>query len=202
MRSMVLPAPVTGGLPLINTTEEIGPGINLQHMQALDQNGWYNARSLTVDLSDKAVSTDLLTAGPVAAGGPLSEAADKAGAVAGVNGDFYDLGNSTAAHGAEIQNGQLLKTSNLGGPEAADAQPHIGVSQEGIAHLVNLTVNASANFAGTDHEVAGDRGSAAAERAGPGGEDPVWADGHLDQSQWGAAGVGVRAGVPGRVRGP
>jgi hypothetical protein len=35
------PAPVTGGLPLINTTEKIGPGINLQHVQALDQNGWY-----------------------------------------------------------------------------------------------------------------------------------------------------------------
>jgi hypothetical protein len=105
------PAPVTGGLPLTNTTEKIGPGIDLQHVQALDQNGWYNARFLNVNLSDKAVSTDLLTAGPVASGGPLSEAADKAGAVAGVNGDFYDLGNSTAAHGAEIQNGKLLKTS-------------------------------------------------------------------------------------------
>ncbi|WP_203949547.1 phosphodiester glycosidase family protein, partial [Planotetraspora thailandica] len=147
------PAPVTGGLPLINTTEKIGPGINLQHVQALDQNGWYNARFLTVDLSNSAVGTDLLTAGPVASGGPLSVAADKAGAVAGVNGDFYDLGNSTAAHGAEIQNGQLLKTSNLGGPEAAQAQPHVGVSKDGIAQLVNLMVNASANFAGTDHKV-------------------------------------------------
>ncbi|WP_176993929.1 phosphodiester glycosidase family protein, partial [Nonomuraea jiangxiensis] len=147
------PAPVTGGLPLINTTEKIGPGINLQHVQALDQKGWYNARFLTVDLSNSAVSTDLLTAGPVASGGPLSVAANKAGAVAGVNGDFYDLGNSTAAHGAEIQNGQLLKTSNLGGPEAAQVQPHVGVSQDGITQLVNVMVNASANFAGTDHKV-------------------------------------------------
>jgi hypothetical protein len=45
---MVAAAPVTGGLPLINTTEKIGPGINLQHVQALDQNGWYNARFLNV----------------------------------------------------------------------------------------------------------------------------------------------------------
>ncbi|WP_371785651.1 phosphodiester glycosidase family protein [Streptosporangium subroseum] len=147
------PAPVTGGLPLINTTEKIGPGINLQHVQALDQNGWYNARFLTVDLSNSAVGTDLLTAGPVASGGPLSVAANKAGAVAGVNGDFYDLGNSTAAHGIEVQNGQLLKTANIGGPEAADVLPHVGVSQDGIAQLVNATVNASANFAGTDHKV-------------------------------------------------
>ncbi len=147
------PAPVTGGLPLVNTSEKIGPGINLQHIQALDQKGWYNARFLTVDLANSAVSTDLLTAGPVASGGPLSAAADKAGAVAGVNGDFYDLGNSTAAHGAEIQNGRLLKTSNLGGPEAAQAQPHVGVSKDGIAQLFNATVNASANFSGTDHKL-------------------------------------------------
>ncbi|MDN3354969.1 phosphodiester glycosidase family protein [Actinomadura sp. DC4] len=147
------PLPVTGGLPLVDTTERIGPGIDLQHVQALDQNGWYNGRFLTVNLSDSAVSTDLLTAGPVASGGPLSEAADKAGAVAGVNGDFYDLGNSTAAHGAEIQNGKLLKTSNLGGPEAAQTQPHVGVSEDGIAQLVNATVSASANFSGTDHKI-------------------------------------------------
>jgi exopolysaccharide biosynthesis protein len=147
------PAPVTGGLPLVDTTERIGPGIDLQHVQALDQSGWYNARFLKVNLSNSAVSTDLLTAGPVASGGPLSEAADKAGAVAGVNGDFYDLGNSTAAHGAEIQNGKLLKTSNLGGPEAAQAQPHVGVSKDGIAQLVNAMVDASANLAGTDHKL-------------------------------------------------
>ncbi|MEU6343400.1 phosphodiester glycosidase family protein [Streptomyces sp. NPDC046977] len=148
-----VPAPVTGGIPLINTSEKIGPGINLQHVQALDQKGWYDARFLTVDLSNSAVDTDLLTAGPVASGGALTVAADKAGAVAGVNGDFYDLGNSTAAHGAEIQNGKLLKTSNLGGPEAAQAQPHVGVSKDGIAQLVNAMVNASATFAGTDHKL-------------------------------------------------
>ncbi|GAB1824548.1 phosphodiester glycosidase family protein [Herbidospora sp. RD11066] len=147
------PEPVTGGLSLINTTEKIGPGIDLQHIQAVDQKGWYNARFLTVDLSNSVVSTDLLTAGPVASGGPLTVAADKAGAVAGVNGDFYDLGNSTAAHGAEIQNGVLLKTTNLGGPEAARIQPHVGVSQDGIAQLVNVMVDASANLAGTDYPV-------------------------------------------------
>ena len=147
------PAPATGGIPLINTTEKIGPGITLQHVQALDQKGWYDARFLTVQLTNRAITTDLLTAGPVASGGPLSVAADKAGAVAGVNGDFYDLGNSTAAHGAEIQNGTLLKTANLGGPEAAGVQPHVGVSQDGIAQLVNVMVDASANFAGTDHKL-------------------------------------------------
>ncbi|WP_371778910.1 phosphodiester glycosidase family protein [Streptosporangium subroseum] len=141
------PAPVTGGIPLINTAEKIGPGINLQHVNALDQKGWYNARFLTVDLSNSAVGTDLLTAGPVASGGPLSVAANKAGAVAGVNGEFFDIGNSTAALGGEVQNGQLLKTADIGGRQ------HVGVSKDGIAQLVDLTVNTTANFSGADHGV-------------------------------------------------
>lgn len=140
-------APVTGGIPLINTTERIGPGISLQHVKALDQKGWYDANFLTVDLSDRAVSTDLLTAGPVAFGGPLSEAANKAGAVAGVNGEFFDIGNSNAALGGEVQNGQLVKSPDISGRQ------HVGVGSDGIAKLVDLTLDASANFAGADHKV-------------------------------------------------
>ncbi|MGI5149685.1 phosphodiester glycosidase family protein [Plantactinospora sp. CA-294935] len=140
-------APVTGGLPLVNTSEKIGPGIGLRHVKALDQSGWYDAQFLTVDLSNSAVSTDLLTSGPVASGGPLSVAANKAGAVAGVNGEFFDIGGSNAALGGEIQNGQLIKTADIGGRQ------HVGVSQDGIAQLVDLAVDSFANFAGADHKV-------------------------------------------------
>ncbi|PZG13434.1 metallophosphoesterase [Nonomuraea aridisoli] len=141
------PAPVTGGIPLIDTAEKIGPGIDLQHIKALDQKGWYDAHFLTVDLSNGAVGTDLLTAGPVAFGGPLSVAANKAGAVAGVNGEFFDIGNSNAALGGEVQNGQLIKSADIGGRQ------HVGVGNDGIAQLVDLTVDATANFAGADHTV-------------------------------------------------
>ncbi|MFE5107718.1 phosphodiester glycosidase family protein [Streptomyces sp. NPDC056663] len=140
-------APVTGGIPLINTSEKIGPGIDLQHVKALDQKGWYDAQFLNVDLSKRAVGTDLLTSGPVASGGPLSVAANKAGAVAGVNGEFFDIGASNAALGGEVQNGQLVKSADISGRQ------HVGVSKDGIAQLVDLTVNANANFAGADHKV-------------------------------------------------
>ncbi|MFD3521973.1 phosphodiester glycosidase family protein [Streptomyces sp. NPDC058653] len=140
-------APVTGGIPLTNTSENIGPGIALQHVKALDQKGWYDARFLSVDLSNRAVGTDLLTSGPVASGGPLSEAADRAGAVAGVNGEFFDIGNSNAALGGEVQNGKLVKSADISGRQ------HVGVSKDGVAQLVDLAVDAHANFAGADHKV-------------------------------------------------
>jgi exopolysaccharide biosynthesis protein/3',5'-cyclic AMP phosphodiesterase CpdA len=141
------PLPVAGSLPLTNTTEQIGPGINLQHVKALAQSGWYDAQFLTVDLSNSAVSTNLLTSGPVASGGPLSAAVNQAGAVAGINGEFFDIGNSNAAEGAEIQSGQLIKTSDV--PQ----RPSVGVSDDGIAQLVDTTVNATANFSGSNHAV-------------------------------------------------
>lgn len=144
----VTPAdPVTGGLALTDTTEKIGPGIALQHVKALEQTGWYDAQFLTVDLANSAVSTDLLTSGSVASGGPLSEAVNKADAVAGVNGEFFDIGNSNAALGGEIQDGQLLKTADIGGRD------HVGVSDDGIAQLVDLTVDSTATFGGSRHKV-------------------------------------------------
>lgn len=134
-------------LTLTDTTEDIGPGISLRHLKAVDEGGWYDARFLTVDLTEDAVSTDLLTAGPVASGGPLSASARRAGAVAGVNGEFFDIGNSNAALGGEVQGGVLRKTSDI------SARPHVGVSQDGIAQLVDLAVDASADLAGAPHPV-------------------------------------------------
>ncbi|WP_285103107.1 phosphodiester glycosidase family protein [Promicromonospora sp. MEB111] len=134
-------------LALTDTVEDIGPGISLRHLKAVDEGGWYDARFLTVDLSEDAVSTDLLTAGPVASAGPLSTAANRAGAVAGVNGEFFDIGNSNAALGGEVQDGVLRKSADIGGRE------HVGVSSDGIAQLVDLAVDASADLAGAAHDV-------------------------------------------------
>ncbi|MGZ0150809.1 phosphodiester glycosidase family protein [Kribbella sp. WER1] len=135
------------GLALVDTTETVGPGISLNHVKSVDQRGWVDAQYLTINLADKAVSTDLLTSGPVASGGPLSAAANKAGAVAGVNGEFFDIGNSNAALGGEVQNGQLLKSADASGRQ------HVGVSKDGIAQLVDLAVDSTATFSGTDHKV-------------------------------------------------
>ncbi len=134
-------------LTLIDTVEDIGPGISLRHLKAVDEGGWYDARFLTIDLSEDAVSTDLLTAGPVASAGPLSTAANRAGAVAGVNGEFFDISNSNAALGGEVQDGVLRKSADIGGRE------HVGVSSDGIAQLVDLAVDASADLAGATHDV-------------------------------------------------
>ena len=98
---MLLPSTASAAdeLALIDKTEPLGPGITLRHLKTVDATGWYDHQVLTADLANAAVKSDSLWAGAVAKGGPLSEAADHAGAVAGVNADFFDIGNSTAALG-------------------------------------------------------------------------------------------------------
>src|ERR1700729_2877204 len=116
--------PSNAPLPLINTTEEVGPGVTLHHVKSLGESGWQDEQVLTVHLNEPGVSTNILTSGPVASGGPLSEAADKVGAVAGVNGGFFDIGNSNAAEGGEVGSGELIKSPDVG----ISNTNHFGVS--------------------------------------------------------------------------
>ena len=155
-RALILPAALALLVPsaasaadelaLIDKTEPLGPGITLRHLKTVDATGWYDQQVLTADLSNAAVKSDSLWAGKVAQGGPLSEAADDAGAVAGVNADFFDIGNSTAALGGQILGGTLLKS-----PDGGTGWNHAGVGKDGIGRLVDMTLEASATLKGTTH---------------------------------------------------
>lgn len=135
-------APATAaaaGLALTDETERIGPGVTLRHLVTLSEIGWTDAQVLTVDLQRDGVRTDLLTAGPVAKGSALSEQVRAAGAVAGVNGDFFDINNSGAAIGPEISGGAIRK-SGIGRTQVA------GVSTDRLGRLANLTLQATATL--------------------------------------------------------
>src|SRR3954471_6353906 len=123
-------------LSLIDTTEDIGPGITLKHDKFLGSSGWYDEQVLTVDLSNSAVKSDLLTAPHVAQGEALSSMANRAGAAAGVNGDFFDIDSTQASLGGEVQNGSLIKSADIGG------WAHVGVTKDGLGRLVDLTLEA------------------------------------------------------------
>jgi hypothetical protein len=135
-------------LALVDKTEKLGAGVQLRHLKRLTADGWADLQILTADLQNDAVSADLLAGDTVTETGPISKKADKAGAVAGVNGDFFDIGNSGAPHGASVRSGQLLKSAM-----PTDWQ-HVGVGNDGIGRLMNMALDATATLSGTDHDVA------------------------------------------------
>lgn len=106
--------------------------MKLTAFERFDARGWLNGEVMTIDLGDRAVSTDLLYPGVVTDAKPVSELVKQSGAVAGVNGDFFDINNTNAPSGAMIQNGSLLK-----GPQGSHTLT-AGVDENGIGNISNL----------------------------------------------------------------
>ncbi|MGB3444433.1 MAG: phosphodiester glycosidase family protein [Actinophytocola sp.] len=96
-------------------TRPVAPGVTLRSFDRYGPDAytgaptWLQGDSLTVDLT-KGTTVDYLFPGQVAKGEPLSTTANRAGAVAAVNGDFFDISNSNAPLGVGIQDGQLVQS--------------------------------------------------------------------------------------------
>ncbi|MCU0491004.1 MAG: phosphodiester glycosidase family protein [Chloroflexaceae bacterium] len=124
------------GLVFSQETLAIGPGISLTTTGRVDASGWLRDYVLTVDLATPTLTTDLIFPGRVAATAPLSTLANSAGAVAAINGDFFDINTTGAPIGAAIQNGRMLKSAQGDGFN----WHYAGVDDEGIGHLLQLVV--------------------------------------------------------------
>jgi exopolysaccharide biosynthesis protein len=100
-------------------TRPVAPGVTLRSFDRYGPDAysgtptWLQADSLTVDLT-KGTSVDYLFPGQVAKGEPLSATANRVGAVAAVNGDFFDINNSTAPLGVGIQDGNVIQSPEAG----------------------------------------------------------------------------------------
>lgn len=104
--------------PRIETSERerpVAPGVTLRSFDRYGPDAytgtptWLQGDSLSVDLT-KGTTVDYLFPGQVAKGEPLTAQADRAGAVAAVNGDFFDINNSTAPLGVGIQSGNVIQS--------------------------------------------------------------------------------------------
>ncbi|PLR84402.1 multidrug transporter [Bacillus canaveralius] len=129
-------------------TERIGTGVEITTFERFDARGWINGEMLKVDLGNKAVTADLLQPGVVSKAERLSETARRNGAIAGVNGDFFDINGTKAPLGAEIQSGNLVKGPEPGWQQAA------GINADGIGQLAQIFLEGVITFHGNEHPLA------------------------------------------------
>ncbi|MEW2155600.1 phosphodiester glycosidase family protein [Streptomyces sp. NPDC007189] len=133
----------------------IAPGVTYRQFDVAAGAGTAHAHLLTVDLGDPHVRVDLLHPGAVAARATVSRMADAAGAVAGVNGDFFDISESQhpgvdatgASVGPAVADGQVLKAAVPDGqrfgpalPPGARTRDVLGVGTDRRARLDRLTL--------------------------------------------------------------
>ncbi|MER5515265.1 phosphodiester glycosidase family protein [Streptomyces sp. NPDC002763] len=154
---MLAGAALAGAAPAgaVSDTGQIASGVTYRQFDVTAAKGTVHAHLLTVDLSDPHVHVDLLQPGAVAARSPVSTMADAAGAVAGVNGDFFNITETQhpgveatgASVGPAIAHGRLLKaavpTAQRFGPSlppGTDTTDVLGVGVDRRARLDRLAL--------------------------------------------------------------
>ncbi|HWR85008.1 MAG TPA: hypothetical protein VN200_03330, partial [Rhodoglobus sp.] len=146
-------APDTGGLTLDGegsalltaSTESVAPGLELTSFRRQQPNGWVTGHVMVADLAEPTLSLDLVDSGTVTGGARVSEMIDGTGAVAAINGDYFDINASTAPVGTNVSSEGVETIS-------AESRNTLTVA-DGIAAVAQLTSGATATFAGTTHDV-------------------------------------------------
>ncbi|MHC1558636.1 phosphodiester glycosidase family protein [Actinomycetospora sp. C-140] len=135
-----------------------------------------------VDLTSPAVRVALLTPPAVAAVAPVPELAGRAGAIAAVNGGFFDEGGTGAPVGVEVVDGRPRATGVPAGrrpaPPAPPGEPPdtvVGVDAAGRAHLARSVFRGRVSGRGRSIPLAG-LDAYAVPVDGVGVFDPAWGD--------------------------
>jgi hypothetical protein len=103
--------------------EAVASGVSHREFTTTDAAGKVVGDVVQVDLRAPGVKINLLSAGKVASTAPVEAMADAAGAIAGINGDFFDISATGAAAGPAVRNGQPVKAAVPQGRRAAPAVP-------------------------------------------------------------------------------
>ena len=125
-----------------SSTQTLGPGTALLRVNRSGPGGPIKAYVLRVDLADPAVRAGLLYPGSIAAVRTVSAMARDAGAFAGVNGDFFNIGASDAPVGPAVTNGRLIKAPQPGRALAA------GVGTDGLGRISTVRLSGFVNLPG------------------------------------------------------
>jgi len=125
--------------------EPVTRGITRYSFERLDPKGWVRGHVLVVDLSDTNVRTDLLQNGSLSSKKTLSSMVKNSGALAGVNGDFFDIGKTNVPQGVVIDNNELIKSSQ-------NYNQAIGLADNGLGFISRILFNGSLRNVSRDAE--------------------------------------------------
>jgi hypothetical protein len=98
----------------------IAPGLTLTEFSG---SGPVRGAILTADLTEATLEPSYLYPGSVASTSVLTSQVERAGAIAGVNGDFFDIGVTGAPRGVGIDAGELITAPASGWNESVALSP-------------------------------------------------------------------------------
>jgi hypothetical protein len=153
--------------------QRIAPGLELTRFARLSEDGWLSGEVLVADLGSTAdgagqrgkVQVGYVGPDRVADTTTVSEMAGSRGAVAAINGDYFDINNSGAALGVAVDDGRLVKSASPG------RERSVAFSADGVGRLAQLFLEGSVSWESAPGVSTGSSGDRSA--AGPAVEVPV-----------------------------
>ncbi|MFE7171440.1 phosphodiester glycosidase family protein [Streptomyces sp. NPDC057616] len=153
-------AALVGAAPAgaVQSSTRLAPGVTYRQFDIQGAKGPTHAHVVTVDLRNHHVRLGLLYPGAVAARAPVSQLADTQGALAGVNGDFFNITETQhpgveatgSTDGPAVAHGHVLKAAVPDGQRFGPALPPgtstrdvLGVGTDHRARLDNMTLSGS-----------------------------------------------------------
>ncbi|AUS80219.1 hypothetical protein C1701_19925 [Actinoalloteichus sp. AHMU CJ021] len=158
------------GFTVSSSTTAVAPGLELTEFARFDPNGWVEGDVLTADLSGTGLRPTYLHPGSVSDRAPLSEQVASAGAVAGVNADFFDINATGAPLGVGIDDGTLRHAPADGRNLTAT------FTEEGLASLTEVFLEASVTLPGGESVPASNFNSPVVADGGIGVFTPLWGE--------------------------
>ncbi|GAA0896337.1 phosphodiester glycosidase family protein [Virgisporangium aurantiacum] len=164
------PSPAVVAAPTTLVTTTLAPGLTLRDTTASGPNV---VNVLTADLSEPTLKPKYLNPGTVGATTALTTQANRVGAVAAVNGDFFDIGATGAPRGVGIDNGTLLNGPASGWNQAAALYANGAGSRGGLA---DIFLDATITLPGGVTRTATNLNSPNLAANGIGIYNPLWGD--------------------------
>lgn len=165
--------------PVEGETEAAGPGVRHTEFKLTVDGEQVIGDLLEVNLKNPNVSTDLLTPGAVAKRDEVSDMADEEEAVAAVNGDFFNIGETNAPVGPAVLDGEEVKGAVPFGQRFGPSAPGrstedvFGVGEDRTGRLGSLTLEGTISTPDTDLDLDG-LNQYAIEVGGIGAFTPEW----------------------------
>lgn len=129
-----------GGRAIVNDFShvQIAPGLDQIEYERLGTEGRQQLHILRVALADSNLYVDYIGNDAVTAPGTVTEFVEQRGAIAGINGDFFDINNSSAPLGVAISRDQGIMKSADAYRESAAA-----FSESGLGRVAKLLIEGS-----------------------------------------------------------
>jgi exopolysaccharide biosynthesis protein len=139
---------------------QLDPGVTHRGLRTTAAAGQVLGDLVEVDLTDPTVHAGLLMPDAVAARSPVAEMANRTGATAGINGDFFDIGRTNAPAGPAVAHGRPVKAAVPPGRRMGPAVPGaeidyvFTVGTDRVARIDRLRLEAQVTGPSGTHQVA------------------------------------------------